>query len=62
MRKLAPILIVAALVLVGAGCSSSNQQANAVVSGAKVTTPAQVNAYPGTEPYIAPTAPPPQPK
>ena len=62
MRKLAPILIAAALVLVGAGCSSANQQANAVVAGARVAPPAQVNAYPGTEPYIAPTTPPPQPK
>ena len=36
------IVIIAALMLLGAGCS-----------------PQKRGAYPGTEPYVAPTAPPP---
>jgi hypothetical protein len=62
MKNLAPLLIAATLVLVGAGCSSASQPPAAPV-GSQMTPPAQVNAYPGTEPYIAPTTPPPsQPK
>lgn len=52
-EKFAPLLVLAAaLVLLGFGCSRSADQT-------KREPPTRTNAYPGTEPYVAPTAPPP---